>query len=181
MTPTRRKPTIRGSFAGSVLLSKAEWDKEQLIRDLREEWGIVDEEPDEGDEDVENSDDAVVMRVGNMMLIVTLFHGHIPDNEAEINAENNYMWPEAVEVAKAHKAHIVVAVLSEEEKLLERGKLFTKAMAVCCKQKYATGVYTSGVVFEPRFYEGPCRYAQRGRTAHLQLGLVRPVPERGGA
>ncbi|MCR0308993.1 DUF4261 domain-containing protein, partial [[Clostridium] innocuum] len=33
-------------------------------------------------------------------------------------------------------------------------KLFTKAMAVCCKQKYATGVYTSGVVFEPRFYEG---------------------------
>ena len=144
----------KGSFAGSVLLSKAEWDKEQLIRDLREEWGIVDEEPDEGDEDVENSNDAVVMRVGNMMLIVTLFHGHIPDNEAEINAENNYMWPEAVEVAKAHKAHIMVAVLGEEEKLLERGKLFTKAMAVCCKQKYATGVYTSGVVFEPRFYEG---------------------------
>lgn len=144
----------KGSFAGSVLLSEAEWDKEQLIRDLREEWGIVDEEPDEGDEDVENSDDAVVMRVGGMMLIVTLFHGHIPDNEAEINAENNYMWPEAVEVAKAHKAHIMVAVLGEEEKLLERGKLFTKAMAMCCKQKYATGVYTSGVVFEPRFYEG---------------------------
>lgn len=144
----------KGSFAGSVLLSKAEWDKEQLIRDLREEWGIVDDEPAEGDEDVENSDDAVIMRVGNMMLIVTLFHGHIPDNEAEINAENNYMWPEAVEVAKTHKAHIMVAVLGEEEKLLERGKLFTKAMAVCCKQKYATGVYTSGVVFEPRFYEG---------------------------
>ena len=144
----------KGSFAGSVLLSKAEWDKEQLIRDLRKKWGIVDEEPDEGDEDVENSDDAVVMRVGGMMLIVTLFHGHIPDNEAEINAENNYMWPEAVEVAKAHKAHIMVAVLGEEEKLLERGKLFTKAMAMCCKQKYATGVYTSGVVFEPRFYEG---------------------------
>ena len=148
------KTDCKGSFAGSVLLSKAEWDKEQLIRNLREEWGIVDEEPDEGDEDVENSDDAVVMRVGNMMLIVTLFHGHIPDNEAEINAENNYMWPEAVEVAKTHKAHIMVAVLGEEEKLLERGKLFTKAMAVCCKQKYATGVYTSGVVFEPRFYEG---------------------------
>ena len=29
-----------------------------------------------------------------------------------------------------------------------------KRQAVCCKQKYATGVYTSGVVFEPRFYEG---------------------------
>ena len=144
----------KGSFAGSVLLSKAEWDKEQFIQDLREKWGIVDDEPDEGDEDDENSDDAVVMRVGGMMLIVTIFHGHIPNNEAEINAENNYMWPEAVEAAKAHEAHIMAAVLGEEEKLLERGKLFTKAMAVCCKQKYATGVYTSGVVFEPRFYEG---------------------------
>ena len=29
----------KGSFAGSVLLSKAEWDKEQFIRDLQEEWG----------------------------------------------------------------------------------------------------------------------------------------------
>ena len=144
----------KDSFAGSVLLSEAEWDKEQLIRDLQEEWGIVDEEPDEGGEDNENSGDIVVMRVGGMMLVVTLFHGHIPDNEAEINAENNYMWPEAVEAAKAHRAHIMVAVLGEEEKLLERGRLFTKAMAVCCRQKYATGVYTSGVVFEPRFYEG---------------------------
>jgi len=143
-----------GRFAGSVLLSKAEWDKEHFIRDLREEWGIVDEEPDEGDEDDENSSDAVVMQVGGMMLVVTLFPGHIPDNEAEINAENNYMWPGAVEAAKAHEAHIVVAVLGEEETLLERGKLFTKAMAVCCKQAYATGVYTSGVVFEPRSYEG---------------------------
>ena len=41
------KTDRKGSFAGSVLLSKAEWDKEQLIRNLREEWGIVDEEPDE--------------------------------------------------------------------------------------------------------------------------------------
>ena len=73
-----------------------------------------------------------------------------------------------------------MAVLGEEEKLLERGKLFTKAMAVCCKQKYATGVYTSGVVFEPRFYEGLADMIKEDEADHLQLGLVRPVPERGG-
>ena len=45
--------------------------------------GIVDEEPDEGDEDVENSDDAVVMRVGNMMLIVTpVSYTHLQMNTA---------------------------------------------------------------------------------------------------
>ena len=144
----------KGAFVGSVLLSKAEWDKEQFMRDLQEEWGIVDEEPNEDSEDAEDDSDAVVMRVDNMMLIATLFPHHIPNNEAEINAENNYMWEDAVKVAKAHEAHILVAVLGEEEKLLEKGKLFTKALAVCCKQKYATGVCTSGVVFEPCFYEG---------------------------
>ena len=141
-----------GRFAGSVLLSKAEWDKEQFIKDLQEEWGIIDEELDEKVD--EDNSDAVVMRVGDMMLVATLFKNHIPNNEAEINAENNYMWPEAVEVSKNHKAHIMVAVLGEDEKLLERGKLFTKVMATCCKQKYVTGVFTSGVVFSPRFYEG---------------------------
>ena len=143
-----------GRFAGSILLSKAEWDKEQFIKDLQNEWGIVDEELDEKDDNDEDNSDAVVMRVGDMMLVATLFKNHIPNNEAEINAENNYMWPEAVDVAKNHKAHIMVVVLGEDEKLLERGKLFTKVMAACCKQKYATGVFTSGVVFSPRFYEG---------------------------
>jgi len=142
-----------GSFAGSVLLFKAVWDKEQFIRDLREEWGIVDEAPDKTGKDEENNSDTVIMRVDGMMLIATLFPFHIPNNETETNAENNYMWPDAVETAKAHKAHIMVAVLGKEKKLLERGKLFTKALAVCCKQAYAIGVYTNGVVFEPRFYE----------------------------
>ena len=62
------------------------------------------------------------MQVGGMMLVATLFPGHIPDSEAEINAENNYMWPEAVEAAKAHKAHIMVAVLGEEEKTAGTGQ-----------------------------------------------------------
>ena len=141
-----------GRFAGSVLLSKAEWDKEQFIKDLQNEWGIVDEELDEKVD--EDNRDAVVMRVGDMMLVATLFKNHIPNNEAEINAENNYMWPEAVEVSKNNKAQIMVAVFGADEKLLERGKLFTKVMATCCKQKYVTGVFTSGVVFSPRFYEG---------------------------
>ena len=60
----------------------------------------------------------------------------------------------AVKAAKEHCAHIMVAVLGKEENLVEKGRLFTKVVAACCRQDYATGIYTSGVVFEPRFYEG---------------------------
>ena len=140
-----------GVFTGFVLLSKGEWDKEQFIRDMKEKWDIsVDEYDASGDK----SDDALVFEVGDMLAAVSLASYPIPGGEAEGNAENNYMWEDAVKVAKEHCAHLMVAVLGKEEDLLEKGKLFTKVVAACCRQEYATGIYTSGVVFEPRFYEG---------------------------
>ena len=140
-----------GVFTGFVLLSKGEWDKEQFIRDMKEKWDIA---VDEYDESEEKGDDALVFEVGDMFAAVSLATYPIPGGEAELNAENNYMWEDAVKVAKEHRAHLMVAVLGKEEDLLEKGKLFTKVVAACCRQEYATGVYTSGVVFEPRFYEG---------------------------
>ena len=140
-----------GVFTGFVLLSKGKWDKEQFIRDMKEKWDIAVEEYDASEE---RDDDALVFEVGDMLAAVSLATYPIPNGEAEVNAENNYMWEDAVKAAKEHHAHIMVAVLGKEEDLLEKGKLFTKLVAACCRQKYTTGVYTSGVVFEPRFYEG---------------------------
>ena len=140
-----------GVFTGFVLLSKAEWDKEQFIRDMKEKWDIA---VDEYDESEEKGDDALVFEVGDMLAAVSLASYPIPGGEAEGNAENNYMWEDAVKVAKEHCAHLMVAVLGKEEDLLEKGKLFAKVVAACCRQNYATGIYTSGVAFEPRFYEG---------------------------
>ena len=140
-----------GVFTGFVLLSKGEWDKEQFIRDMKEKWDIT---VDEYDASEEKDDDALVFEVGDILAAVSLAAYPIPNGEAELNAENNYMWEDAVQVAKEHRAHIMVAILGKEEKILEKGKLFTKLVAACCRQKYATGIYTSGVVFEPRFYEG---------------------------
>ena len=140
-----------GVFTGFVLLSKAEWDKKQFIRDMKEKWDIA---VDEYDASEEKDDDALVFEVGDMLAAVSLASYPIPGGEAEGNAENNYMWEDAVKVAKEHCAHLMVAVLGKEEDLLEKGRLFTKVVAACCRQEYATGIYTSGVVFEPRFYEG---------------------------
>ena len=123
-----------GVFTGFVLLSKAEWDKEQFIRDMKEKWDIT---VDEYDASEEKDDDALVFEVGDMLAAVSLASSPIPGGEAEVNAENNYMWPDAVKIAREHCAHIMVAVLGKEEKVLEKGKLFTKLMAACCRQSYA--------------------------------------------
>ena len=135
-----------GSFCGSILLSEDVWDKEKLINDLKADWEI--ELSKEGTED----EDTIVTYFDKCSIIISKFPAPVPNEEAEISAENNWMWEEAVEVTKTHKAHIVVAILGDEEDLISRGLLYTKIMATCCKQEKAIGVFTSGVVFEPSYY-----------------------------
>lgn len=158
-----------GGFVGFVLLADPEWDKEQFISDLKDEWGLEAEEIDE------KSNDSLVFSVGDMTAAVSLMPAPVPDGEAEINAENNYMWREAVKAAKEHKAHILTAVLGDAP-LLEKGKLFVKLMANGCRQKNATGVYTSGTVFEPQLYENMAGMMKEGELPVLNwiwFGLYR--------
>ena len=146
----------KDSFTGFVLLSEGEWDKRQFIRDMKEKWDIA------VVEDANQRYDAAVFEVDDMIAAVSLIPAPIPNGEAEANAENNYLWKDAVKVAKEHRAHLMVAVLGKEENILEKGKLYTKLAATCCRQKYAVGIYTSGVVFEPRFYESFADMMQEG-------------------
>ena len=135
----------KGDFCGSILLSENVWDKDQLISDLKVDWGIEIPKEDTEDEDT-------IVNFDKCRIVISKFPAPVPNEEAEINAENNWMWEEAVEVTKTHKAHIVVAILGDEEDLIVRGLLYTKIMATCCKQENAIGVFTSGVVFEPSYY-----------------------------
>lgn len=145
--------TETGSFVGFVLLKEAGWDKEQFKQDFRSIWGadISGEEPTVPDSD--GSGDLVFSMEG-MIAAVSLMPAPVPNREAEENAAYNYLWPQAADSARAHKAHLLVAVLGQDTPLLERGKLFVKLMSACCKQPNVLGVYTSGTVFQPEFYQG---------------------------
>ena len=142
-----------GSFAGFVLLAEDRWDKEQFKQDLKNIWGIEACKQDEGGTDVKNSD-SFAFSVDNMDAVVSLMPAPVPDHEAEKTAANNYMWPCAMDNVRAHKAHLLVAVLGQDAPLLERGKLFVKVMSACCRQQGVLGVYTRGAVFQPEFYQG---------------------------
>lgn len=145
------KPVDRkGVFLGFVLLEKAHWDKGRLIVDLKAEWDI--DVPEEDKDDRKDNGDSLVFEAGDMIAAVSLMHGPVPGGEAEDNAENNYMWPDAVKAAQSHAAHIMVTVLGKETDVRLRGQFFVKLAAACCRQPGVLGVYTSGVVFEPSFY-----------------------------
>ncbi|MCD7873256.1 MAG: DUF4261 domain-containing protein [Clostridiales bacterium] len=133
------------TFAGFALLSDTCWNKNKLIEDLEEKWGMTVEE-------MGNEDDTLVFAVNDLIAYVNFVPYPIPGHEAEENASNNFLWPQAVEAAKAHKAHIVVAVMGNDD-VFEQGKLYVKLLAACCRQENVLGIYTDGVVFEPDSYE----------------------------
>ena len=160
-----------GVFAGFVLLSRVSWSKRQLIRDLKELWDIVAEEDDD-----DSNDDVLVFEVDGRVAAISLMKGPIPDGEAEANAENNYMWPEAVDVAREHRAHLLVFVGErDDDDLIERGKLFVKLPSGerLWHLHQRSGVPAGVLRRHGRDDEG-------GRAPNLQLDMVRTVQDREG-
>ena len=160
-----------GAFSGFVLLSEKKWDKEQFKKDFEEDWEL---EPTyaEGDSDSEgdNDADAVIMELDGQRVVLGYMGMPVPNGEAEENAVYNYMWKDAVEVTKTHKAHMVVMIMGEHEDVNEDGELFVKVIATLCKQETVIGVYTNGVVYQPEFYFAMKEYIEN--EMYPVMGLV---------
>lgn len=139
-----------GGFLGFVLLSSAEWDKEKLKKDMKDDWNILCEE-EEGE--AEGKDKLLFSPVEGGILVTALMEMQVPDGEAEWAAERNYMWPDAIEAAKSHKAHLMVTVMGDGD-IIEKGKLFVKLASCCCKQKQALGIYVNKTLIQPDLYMG---------------------------
>lgn len=140
----QRERIQNDQFLGFVLLANAEWDWNLLKMDLEEQWYIPVE--------TEEKEDALIFKIQDMQCVVSLIPERIPNQEAEINASNNVLWSGAIEAAKAHQAHLIVSVKGANT-MVEKGKLWTEILSCCSIQPNVLGIYASGTVFEPGFYE----------------------------
>ena len=146
-----------GPFAAFVLLSSATWDVEKCRTNLAEDWGIA-----FSDDACDRSRGNLVFDVDGMTVVIGLMTTPVPGGEAEHNAATNYLWPDAVETTKKHRAHLLVAVLGGGHKALAIGTLWVKIVAACCKQDNALGVYACGTVFEPKYYLAASQAIRQG-------------------
>lgn len=147
-TPSEYEETTAADqnvFLGFTLLSEAHLDRAQLVSDLQNDWGLTVKQEKSSRVDL-------LCFSGTSKIFISLMPVPIPSQEAELNAENNYMWKGAVEAVRAHKAHLTVAVLDQESDPKDSGQLFVKVMACCCKQRGALGIYTGSTVVAPAFY-----------------------------
>lgn len=155
-TITAEENYSAGSFVGFVLLDSCQWDLTQTKNVLQEDWCIeitsaeVMKEP--LTENTEKNVESILWKIDDITVSVNLVSAPLPNEEAEIYAGNNYLWPDAVEVTKKHNAHIMIAALGSGQSAIEIGELFVKICCCFLKQENALGIYTSGTVFQPKFY-----------------------------
>lgn len=134
-----------GEFAGFVLLSEADWDKDKFYADLKDEWGIEisDEHPDDKD--------VVYVDAEGFRVVIGLMPMPIPGGEAEHYAKANYMWKDAEQHVARHGAHLIVTVLGEGD-MLKRANLFVKIASSLLNQDTAIALYSEGAVYQPVMY-----------------------------
>ena len=143
---------------GFVLLKENRFDSAAFFHTLQQEWGIRPEE------DGELGGDILTFNVGEHICAVSLMPAPIPDGEAEASAAYNYYWPEAVEAARQHQAHLLIAVMpTGDGTAFERMRLYSKIVSSCLADANALGVYTSGTVFAPDFYRSLCDEMRNGQ------------------
>lgn len=152
-----------GTFAGSVLLENDTWDRDAVFEGLRKDWSI------DLRGKLEANEDSIIAEYEGHMVVISLFHSPVPNQEATRNARNNYMWPKAEKMAQRHSAHIVVAVMQGDNNPIETGTLLAQIMATCCQQKGVIGVYTMGTVYEPNFYREVALSTNEGEFPLLDL------------
>lgn len=146
--------TPNKTFAGFILLDKAELDIELLQRLIREDWNLT-----FADASTNQDNQILVADANGMTIAISLMPAPIPDQEAVNNAKTNFRWPGAVEVAEKHQAHILVAIMNKDKPINEAAKLFVKICSSCLKLPHATAINTLGTVFEPNFYMNAAKTA----------------------
>ena len=132
-----------GDFLGFVLLSSPAFDADAFRSVLKDDWGIdCPKEP----KNPEKEETALAFEVNGMMAGIGLME--IPVGEAEYWANSNFLTREkSLEIAKNHKAHLLVAVLGKDSTPVEAGMLYVKIVSACLKAGNALGIYDCDTVW----------------------------------
>lgn len=154
---------------GSVLLRDAKIDFDALGDLLVKTFQVA-------DENCTRDAQTLVFSLENNTISVALMDTPVPEGEAEFYAEGNFLWKEAVETTKQHQAHLLVAVLNREANAIEAASFFTDTVNLCSMETKALGIYTTGTVYEPSFYNewaGKLRNGEMPLPLWVYVGLVR--------
>lgn len=159
-----------GDFVGFVLLSSPEFDPEHFRSALKEDWGI---QCPRDTKDTEDEETALAFYENGMMVTIGFMDIPVPDGEAEYWANSNFMTREkSLEIAKNHKAHLIVAVMGQDSTPVETGMLFVKIVSACLKAPNALGVYDCGTVWLKEIFIQSAMVMKEGKLPLMDFFFI---------
>lgn len=118
------------TLSGHVLLSTDTFDWDVFKLQFFDDWQVeVAEDPVE---------DNLIFQLGEITVTLSLVKKPVP--EAAETAENNYLWINAADAIREHKAHVALGIIGADNPL-QRHILFTMAAASIMHQENAIGLY----------------------------------------
>lgn len=118
------------TLSGHILLSTDTFDWDTFKLQFFDDWQVeVTEEPVE---------DNLIFQLGEITVTLSLIRKTVP--EAIETAENNYLWINAADAIRAHKAYVALGIIGADNPL-QRHILFTMAAASAMRQEHAIGLY----------------------------------------
>lgn len=149
-------------FCAFVLKAEPKFEPEEFLKLYEEEWGEklkgVDEDKDE---EKDGTDARIYSNENGLNIVLGYMDMRVPNNEAEECAQYNFFWKEAVETTKTHKAHEVVTVMGVGE-IKDKAIFYAKALTTLCRMDNNIGVYTNGVVYEPKMFHSMSKVILEG-------------------
>ncbi|MEG2506581.1 MAG: DUF4261 domain-containing protein [Longicatena sp.] len=145
---TIKKALINENLENLVLLASAYWNKQKFLEDFHTDWNMGEQV---GIESIDDKD-SLVLEVDGIELEIILFYNPIPKVLIMRGAKINYMWEDAVEVAKQHRAYLNFTIRTETKSKIACETLLTKAIFTCLKQKEALGVFVNEVLLQRVYY-----------------------------
>ncbi len=127
------------TFVSFALLNEARYDFEKFRADFKKDWNI-------SLDDYEDSDDSemFVFDHDGMMIAISIMPAQIPNDEAVFHARTNRVWDDAVNVAEAHKAHLLISVLGRDAEMMDVAKMFVKVCSSAINQENTTALDSLG-------------------------------------
>ena len=165
---------------GFILLKEKRYDPARILDALQRDWGIV---PDIGEAPT-ITEDSLMFNVNGLLCSVALMPAPLPNNEAEQNAAFNYFWPEAVATVRQHQAHLLVVVMplgNDAATPITVMSLYSKLVCACLADDNALGIYTSGTVFAPDFYQDMCNALRHGELPIMAWIFIGLYGDEGGS
>lgn len=155
---TENKSPSSDVLLGFVLFNSIKLDWDAFISNLEKDWDIKISESARGE-------GQLVLVVNDMMVVCSFIESVVPNNEAENNAKNNFLWREAVQVTSTHKSHAILSVMNGTNPI-EKNLLFTKAACSLLKLDNAIGIYLKPTVIPSKFYIAAAEDIKQG---HLPI------------